>query len=40
MKETGLYPKEFATTVVSFHMGYKVGFPNIVARFIQIETSD
>ena len=40
LKETGLYPKEFASTVVSFHTGHKVGFPNIVAMFIQIEASD
>ena len=26
LKETGLYPKQFAETVVHFHIGHKVGF--------------
>ena len=26
LKETGLYPKEFAEAVVNFHIGHKVGF--------------
>ena len=34
LKETGLYPKQFAETVVHFHIGHKVGFQIRVVVYI------